>query len=103
MAKWKLELLKAAKHERSAERILRGGKALTLEEIAEAAGIPKSTVAQYLDGRVVSPDLEKVALLCSLLGLQVKDLIEVDDTGNHSAPRSERRAEVVSVAPVLGG
>ena len=102
MAKWKLGLLKAAKHERSAERILKGGKAITLAELAEKSGIPKSTVSQYLDGRVTSPDLEKVAVLCSLLGLQVKDLIEVDETGNKKATSKLEVALSLDTAPLLG-
>lgn len=102
MAKWRLELLKVAKLERSADRVRKGEKAITLSELAEMTGIPLSTVSQYLDNKIASPDLEKVSRLAAVLGLQTKDLIEVDDTGNHTAPRKSRRAEV-DTAPVLGG
>lgn len=100
MAKWHLELLKVAKLERSAERARKGEKGITLSEISDATGIPLSTVSQYIDNRVASPDLDKVARIAAYLGLKTKDLIEVDETGNHSAPRKDRRAERVDAARV---
>ena len=102
MAKWRLDLLQAGLLEKSAERIRKGGKKITLAEIADATDVPLSTVGAYVTGKIDNPDLEKLSRITSFLGLKLTDMIEVDETGNKKATSKLEVALSLDTAPLLG-
>ncbi|AKU15787.1 helix-turn-helix domain-containing protein [Luteipulveratus mongoliensis] len=56
-------------------RAERGDKQLTLDGLAEAAGIPKATLRRILSGERVA-DVSQLVRLCRALGLQPSKFLE---------------------------
>lgn len=89
MARWRLELLKAAYYDKVKARAMANDTPFTLKEIAEHTGLPVSTVRLYVIGEIENPNLDKLSKIAAELGVTVSSLIEEDDPQTAPQPVEE--------------
>ncbi|MDE5601803.1 MAG: helix-turn-helix domain-containing protein [Clostridia bacterium] len=58
------------------EEIEMSGK--SKKDIAEAIGVSRPTISQYISGRV-QPTLSTLSKLCNYLGISADDILEIDN------------------------
>lgn len=82
-------------------RAAREARGYTQQQIADLMGIDKSTYCGYETGKR-QPDVQKLKLLCKLLGVSGDDLLETDYANCHNSKSQTNEHTQINLIRIAG-